>query len=231
MNHARIFTCIRGIPRPGCLCLHTKAKSANMSRMKIFWSCIATTLGLMMVSCSSVVQQMDFIPVPGEEEATDETSGDEASAEESAEEEATEGEDEEQPKPRKTKEKAQQESTAAATSSSDVSDLVPTPEQQAAAAKLLATKSREASATTHDVLPEPVAQEEVLVDAIPNTSGIPGRNSLRMHRYAPPEEAASAGEAKALTPNRAERHGFRSPVLPTKLPMDINGKLTGEGNN
>lgn len=189
-----------------------------MSHMKIFWSCIATSLGLMMISCSSVVQQMEFIPVPGEEEP--------------AKAETTENEDKNQPASVKTQKKEGQDSTAATKSDSDASDFVPTPEQQEAAAKLLTdNKPGEATASAHDVLPEPVAQEEVLVDAVPNTSGIPGRNSLRMHRYAPPEEAASAGEAKALPPNRAERHGFRSPVLPTKLPMDINGKLTGEGNN
>lgn len=227
MNPARIFSRVRGIPQAGCLCLHTKVKSANMSRMKIFWSCIATTLGLMMVSCSAVVQQMDFVPVPGEEEAADEDS-----AEESAAEESTENEDADQSGPRKKRKISEQKHTEAGqTSISDISNLMPTPEQQAAAAKILAETPREATASAHDVLPEPVAHEEVLVDAVPNTSGIPGRNSLRMHRYAPPEEAASAGEAKALTPNRAERHGFRSPVLPTKLPMDINGKLTGEGNN
>lgn len=109
-------------------------------------------------------------------------------------------------------------------------DVTPSEEQQAAAEQMLSETEIE-DAESMDILPQPVGNEEVLDEVSPHASGIPGRNALRMGQYAPPEEAVSSGNARPPRPNRVEQHGFRSPSLPTKLPMDINGKLTGDGNN
>lgn len=109
-------------------------------------------------------------------------------------------------------------------------EVTPSEEQQAAAEQLLSETVIE-DKVSMDILPQPVGNEEVLDEVSPNVSGIPGRNALRMGQYAPPEEAVSSGNARPPRPNRVEQHGFRSPSLPTKLPMDINGKLTGDGNN
>ena len=68
------------------------------------------------------------------------------------------------------------------------------------------------------VTPEPV---QLRPD---NTSGIPGRSGLRMGHFAPPEEAVSRGDSAAPQPNAVERHGLRSPLLPSTLPMNIEGK-------
>lgn len=45
-----------------------------------------------------------------------------------------------------------------------------------------------------------------------------------MGRFAPPEEAASAGESAAPAPNAAEQRGLRSPKLPRQLPLNIDGQ-------
>ena len=89
----------------------------------------------------------------------------------------------------------------------------PTPAQQATAHELLnATEP-----ATLDELPE----EEITPAPSDLSTG-----GLRLRRFAPPEEAVSEGATEPL-PNAAELHGLRSPVLRgTKLPMDINGKLT-----
>lgn len=89
----------------------------------------------------------------------------------------------------------------------------PTPEQQATARELL-------NATEPATLGE--LPEEEITPALADLS----TGGLRLRRFAPPEEAVSEGSAEPL-PNAAELHGLRSPVLRgTKLPMDINGKLT-----
>ncbi len=111
--------------------------------------------------------------------------------------------------------------------------VAPTPEQQAAAEHILsqsADDADDADDAPQGESPAPVAAEEVVETPAP-PAGIPGRRALRMGQYAPPEEAASTGAASAPRPNRAEQHGFRSPSLPSGLPMDIHGKLTGQGNN
>lgn len=94
--------------------------------------------------------------------------------------------------------------------------VTPTAEQQAAATETLQeiTSAVESTGTT---LSLPVTETVV-------TPGIPGRSGLRMGRFAPPEEAASAGENAAPTPNTAELRGLRSPSLPKNLPLDINGQ-------
>lgn len=177
--------------------------------MKIFRFVITIATGVAMVSCSShqeaPTEATPDVPAKAEAKEKRTQEGEKATAETSSEEEtqAREGE-----------------------------QIAPTEEQQAAAEKMLSESAAlEADEESLDVLPEPIGNEEVLDDVVPNTSGIPGRNALRMGQYAPPEEAASASSARPPRPNRVEQHGFRSPSLPSKLPMDINGKLTGEGKN
>ena len=181
--------------------------------MKISRFMIAIATGLAVVSCSS---QM--------EAPTSEVT-----------ELASKAEDDGKKEQKSDKERKQKdaEQTDADKSQTDDSEVVaPTEEQQAAAEKMLIEGDSSAeTGESLDVLPEPIGNEEVLDDHVPNASGIPGRNALRMGQYAPPEEAASAGNARPPRPNRAEQYGFRSPSLPNKLPMDINGKLTGEGKN
>jgi len=99
----------------------------------------------------------------------------------------------------------------------------PTAEQQAAARSLLehAAEADAAAVTAAAALAADPATAPLIEPAAP----IPGQ-SLRMGQFAPPEEAASAGENSAPAPNSVERHGLRSLSLPASLPMDINGKLT-----
>lgn len=97
----------------------------------------------------------------------------------------------------------------------------PTEEQQAAAHALL---NQASSDSTPEIANSPTLPSDPV--SLPNTSGIPGRSGLRLGHFAPPEEAASASDQPTPRPNAAEQHGLRSPLLPTSLPMDINGKLT-----
>ena len=176
--------------------------------MKIFQSFITVAAGLAMVSCSSLDTPAEATPAASEPTPT---------AAKKSGADAT---------PR------QASATAATATGTAAESIAPTPEQQAAAQQILADDAAPA-AQSLDTLPEPVATMEIFDEEAEASTpaSIPGRNALRMRRYAPPEEAVSAGDAQPLRPNRAEQHGFRSPILPTKLPMDIHGKLTGEGNN
>lgn len=177
--------------------------------MKIFRFVIAIATGVAMVSCSS------------HQESPTEATPDVPAKAEAKEKRTQEGE-------KTITETSSEEETQAR----EGEQIAPTGEQQAAAEKMLSESAAlEADEESLDVLPAPIGNEEVLDDVVPNTSGIPGRNALRMGQYAPPEEAASASSARPPRPNRVEQHGFRSPSLPSKLPMDINGKLTGEGKN
>ncbi len=130
--------------------------------------------------------------------------------------------------------KASEEAEAAAVAQSEAdtpeeepSDITPSPEQMAAAKAAMEKKDDERPAKrptrTVKAEPEPVVDEAPVVTAN-NTSGIPGRSGLRMGRFAPQEEAASRGDNTAPIPNAAERHGLRSPSLPSALPMNIEGK-------
>ena len=105
--------------------------------------------------------------------------------------------------------KQEQEATAAVT---------PTAEQQATAEATLQESVTEVVATG-DTLSLPTA-----APTYQSTSTIPGRSGLRMGRFAPPEEAASAGESEAPAPNAAEQRGLRSPKLPRRLPLNIDGQ-------
>ena len=103
----------------------------------------------------------------------------------------------------------------------ETSKAEPTPEQQTTARELLNAN-------------EPAELDELPEEEITPAPADLSTGGLRLRRFAPPEEAVSEGSAEPL-PNAAELHGLRSPVLRgTKLPMDINGKLTpneeGEGN-
>lgn len=130
------------------------------------------------------------------------------------------------------KAKEEAEASAVAQSEEDTpeeepSDITPSPEQMAAAKAALEKKddARPEKRPTRTVKaePEPVVDEAPVVTSN-NTSGIPGRSGLRMGRFAPQEEAASRGDNTAPIPNAAERHGLRSPSLPSALPMNIEGK-------
>lgn len=193
--------------REDVLSLHPKDKSANMWRMKISRFMIAVAAGLAVVSCSSPSESPASAPTDVPPEGVQPREGEKGGK-----------------KTGDTPKNNVDEQASAAEA------VTPSEEQLAAAEKMLLETGAE-EAENMDILPEPVGDEEVLVDAVPNTSGIPGRNALRMGQYAPPEEAASSGEARPPRPNRVEQHGFRSPSLPSRLPMDINGKLTRDANN
>lgn len=110
---------------------------------------------------------------------------------------------------------------ASSTPTQKEGNVAPTQEQQTTAAELLQQPEIATPALVQPLFPTQEAPA-----ALPTTtgSGIPGRSGLRLGKFAPPEEAASTGEAKAITPNSAEQHGLRSPALPTKLPLDVNGQ-------
>lgn len=104
----------------------------------------------------------------------------------------------------------------------------PSAAQQAAAEQMLQNAGGQAASVPAPVVADP----EPLNLAEPTSGSIPGRRSLRLGTIAPPEEAASGGaDAPQPLPNSVERHGLRSPLLPKNLPMDINGKLTGNADN
>lgn len=126
----------------------------------------------------------------------------------------------------KTEAKAKTE-TATVTKMAAVEEkaATPTQQQQAAAAELIKQVETATPVATQSILLPTVEQPiEQTAEPAKNSSAIPGRSGLRLGKFAPPEEAASTGERKAVTPNAAEQHGLRSPALPTKLPLDINGQ-------
>lgn len=98
----------------------------------------------------------------------------------------------------------------------------PTAEQQAAARKALAEEAA-IRAEEEALLNTPAAPADS-AEVTPTLS----TGGLRLHRFAPPEEAVSSNEGTDMpVPNAAELHGLRSPVLRGgALPMDINGKIT-----
>lgn len=123
--------------------------------------------------------------------------------------------------------------------------VMPSPEQQEAALKLLAEQG------PGDSIPEPTAQDVSVqgtqsgpltmglpqfgpelsagmgTSTLGNGSSLPAAPGLRIRNLAPPEEALSADSKQdAPKPNSAEMKGLRSISLPETLPMDINGKLT-----
>ncbi len=101
---------------------------------------------------------------------------------------------------------------------------VPTPEQQAAAESLMAETAKAAPTLPQEA---EFLQPEEFSPAPANIPPAPS-GGLRMGRMAPQEDPASASDAPAPDANSVERHGLRSPKLPSGLPMNINGKLTGQ---
>lgn len=132
-------------------------------------------------------------------------------------------------------EKKTAQQTQAAEASEDEAPIAPSAEQMAAAQKLMqeqqqqseprrrASSASTSSSSRHEV---PVAErvEHYPVVTAETTSGIPGRGGLRRGHFAPPEEAASRADNDSPLPNAAERHGLRSPSLPSSLPMNIDGR-------
>ena len=101
--------------------------------------------------------------------------------------------------------------------------VTPTAEQQAAAYKMLHEQHRKATRTmvrkvSPKLVPAPVVEEPAQ-----NL-----RSTLRVRRFAPPEEEISRGDDDAPLPNSVELRGLRSPVMKGRLPMNIDGKIIKE---
>ncbi len=103
--------------------------------------------------------------------------------------------------------------------------LVPTEEQQQAALDIIPgvtdgdyDPAPDTPALWNDSTAQPTTQS---APALP-TGG------LRMGSIIPQEDPASTGDAPAPAANSAERFGLRSPKMPGKLPMGIDGKLKSE---
>lgn len=112
---------------------------------------------------------------------------------------------------------------ATTATASNEQQATPTEQQQASAAAIL--QQQQTGCTTvpaSRLMPLEEAATSQATESV--TTGIPGRSGLRLGRFAPPEEAASTKDANAITPNTAEQRGLRSPALPTKLPLDVNGQ-------
>lgn len=102
---------------------------------------------------------------------------------------------------------------------SAVNAVLPTEEQQAAAAAELATGE-----VSSPIIYTETGATGTITTTTTTTTTIPGRSGLRMGRFAPPEEAASAASNEDVTPNAAELRGLRSPKLPQQLPLNIDGQ-------
>ena len=105
--------------------------------------------------------------------------------------------------------------------------ITPTAEQQEAARQLMqeqkrkeeakAAKASEARKQAPAPEPAPVVEEKQDL-----------RSTLRMRRFAPPEEEISRSDNDEPLPNSVELRGFRSPTMKSKLPMNIDGKIIKE---
>ncbi len=93
--------------------------------------------------------------------------------------------------------------------------IVPTEAQQKAAQEMLLT----GFVPTDDLVS--TAFPDAVNDAPP---ALPA-GKLRMGSILPQEDPASVGDAPAPTANTVELRGLRSPKMPSKLPMGIDGKL------
>ncbi len=118
------------------------------------------------------------------------------------------------------------ETTAVATAGAETAAAtdapVPTAEQQAAARKLLAEQAAP--------IPDPTAATATpQVNVVEGTPAPPRfSDGLRRGGIAPTEDPASTADGATPGANSAEQRGLRSPKFPKGLPMDINGKLTGQ---
>ncbi len=103
-------------------------------------------------------------------------------------------------------------------------NITPSTEQMESAQNML-REAQEATARSSSQTAVPHSEPmNYMPDYVGNSSGVPGRSGLRMGHFAPPEEAVSTSENSAPLPNAAERHGLRSPSLPSSLPMSIDGR-------
>lgn len=105
--------------------------------------------------------------------------------------------------------------------------ITPTAEQQEAARQLMQEQKRKEEAKAAKAsearkqapAPEPSPAVEEKQDL---------RSTLRMRRFAPPEEEISRSDNDEPLPNSVELRGFRSPTMKSKLPMNIDGKIIKE---
>lgn len=105
--------------------------------------------------------------------------------------------------------------------------ITPTAEQQEAARQLMQEQKRKEEAKAAKAsearkqapAPEPAPAVEEKQDL---------RSTLRMRRFAPPEEEISRSDNDEPLPNSVELRGFRSPTMKSKLPMNIDGKIIKE---
>ncbi len=97
----------------------------------------------------------------------------------------------------------------------------PTAEQQEAARELLGRSDATGEAIPE---PEPVSTSPDAVAEPTSRKAPPG--GLRLGGIAPTEDSAAEGVAPGA--NSVEQHGLRSPKLPNKLPMNIDGKLESD---
>ncbi len=106
-------------------------------------------------------------------------------------------------------------------------DIQPSVEQRKAAEKLLAEEARAAKPAPAKKPAAPAAAAEPAPAAPTLMASSPTLPSggLRMGSILPQEDPASTGDAPPPSANAAERFGLRSPKMPSKLPMGIDGKL------
>ena len=105
--------------------------------------------------------------------------------------------------------------------------ITPTAEQQEAARQLMQEQKRSEEAATartsatkkDEPAPEQAPAAEESRDL---------RSTLRMRRFAPPEEEISRSNDEEPLPNSVELRGLRSPIMKGKLPMNIDGKIIKE---
>lgn len=117
-----------------------------------------------------------------------------------------------------TKQEEKAETTNSATKTETPNTSVPTE------ATVTAVETTGASGIERGLVTEALLPTTPVIETEESPTTIPGRSGLRLGRFAPPEEATSSSEQAAPTPNAAELRGLRSPSLPTKLPLDVNGQ-------
>lgn len=108
--------------------------------------------------------------------------------------------------------------------------ITPSEEQQAAALKMIQEQNSKAEKPTRIAntrKPEPKPEQET-TGTQEATAPTDLRSSLRMRRFAPPEEEISRDGDDTPLPNSVELRGFRSPVMKGRLPMNIDGKIIKE---
>ncbi len=104
----------------------------------------------------------------------------------------------------------------------------PTAEQQNAAEQILNETPLTPPAVNEESEPlmqvSPAPENPPAPAAAPATPTLPG-GGLRMGSIVPQEEPASVGDAPPPSLNAVELRGLRSPKMPSKLPMSVDGKL------